>query len=139
MQLQTQRENFIKNSSYRLTRCRLCKNKKLKKIINLGSTPPANSFLSKKQIKKFEPFFPLHVNLCPVCRQLQLSHVVSPDILFRDYVYVSSTSPVFIKHFEDYAKGTIKALSIKKESLVIDIGSNDGVFLKPLQENTLEL
>lgn len=125
---------FIKSNSYKLSKCRLCKNSKLKKIINLGSTPPANSFLKKTQINKFESFFPLHVNFCPVCRQLQLSHVVSPDILFRDYVYVSSTSPVFTKHFEDYAKDITKVLNLKKESLVIDIGSNDGILLKPFKK-----
>ncbi|KKQ10609.1 MAG: NDP-hexose 3-C-methyltransferase [Candidatus Daviesbacteria bacterium GW2011_GWB1_36_5] len=134
MQLQITEKDFTKSNSYKLSQCRLCKNNRLKKIINLGNTPPANSFLNKTQINKFEPFFPLHVNFCPVCRQLQLSHVVSPDILFRDYVYVSSTSPVFIKHFEDYAKDTAKAINLKRGALVVDIGSNDGILLKPFKK-----
>lgn len=122
-------------SVYKLGHCRLCKSKKLKPILNLGSTPPANSFLKKKQLdNNSEQFFPLKVNLCPLCRQLQLSHVVHPDILFRDYVYVSSTSPVFIKHFEDYALDVAKSLKIKKGSLVIDVGSNDGILLKPFKK-----
>lgn len=120
---------------FRLPHCRVCKNKKLAKVISLGKTPPANSFLSKRQLKDdIEPSFPLQVNYCPMCRQLQLSHVVSPDLLFRDYLYVSSTSPVFIKHFKDYAQSVFKKLSLKKNDLVVDVGSNDGILLKPLKQ-----
>lgn len=141
MQAQVSKKDleFVNKNSFRLTKCRLCKSSKLKKIINLGSTPPANSFLNKQQLKKFEPFFPLHVNLCTFCRQLQLSHVVSPDLLFRDYVYVSSTSPVFIKHFEDYAQNVVKSMKIKKKSLAVDVGSNDGILLKPFKKLGLKV
>lgn len=125
----------MEDSVFKLSYCRICKNKKLQKIISLGKTPPANSFLTKKQIEKHnEEFFPLGINLCPMCRQLQLSHVVSPDILFKDYVYVSSTSPVFIKHFENYARDVWEKVNLKKNDLVIDIGSNDGILLKPFKK-----
>lgn len=117
----------------KLNYCRMCKGKRLKKIISLSPTPPANAFLAKKDFKKKEPFFPLQVNFCLDCGQLQLTHVVSPQLLFRDYVYVSSTSPVFIKHFANYAKDLIKRFKLDKKSLVIDIGSNDGILLKPLK------
>lgn len=124
----------------RLPHCRVCKNKKLIKIISLGNSPPANSFLSQKQLKDdIEPFFPLQVNYCPICRQLQLSHVVSPNLLFKDYVYVSSTSSVFIKHFQDYAKSIFKKLKLKRGDLAIDIGSNDGILLKPLKSLGLKV
>ncbi len=117
-----------------LTRCRVCQNSNLKPVISLGKTPPANAFLKKNQLKLPEKFFPLQVNYCPICRQLQLSHVVSPELLFRDYVYVSSTSPVFIKHFEDYAKDVFTKLKLHKNDLVVDIGSNDGILLKPCKK-----
>lgn len=120
---------------FKLNFCRICKGGKLKKIISLGKTPPANSFLTKSELKKnSEKWFPLSVNICLNCRQLQLSHVVNPDILFKNYVYVSSTSPVFIKHFEDYAKSVSKKVNLKKGDLVIDIGSNDGILLKPFKK-----
>ncbi len=120
---------------FKLNHCRICKNRKLIKILSFDKTPPANSFLSKIELNKNkEQWFPLRVNYCPLCRQLQLSHVVSPELLFRDYLYVSSTSPVFIKHFEDYAKSVVKKLNLKKGSLVIDIGSNDGILLRPFKK-----
>lgn len=111
----------------------MCRGKKLKKIIKLSPTPPANAFLTKKDLKKREPFFPLQVNFCLSCGQLQLTHVVSPELLFRNYVYVSSTSPVFVAHFEQYAKDLIKKFKLSKKSFVVDIGSNDGILLKPLK------
>lgn len=114
--------------------CRFCLGKKLKQVINLGDQPAANAFLTKKSLKEDEPYFPLKVNFCLDCGQLQLTHVVSPDLLFRKYVYVSSTSPVFIAHFEEYAKTVFDRLGLNTRSFVIDIGSNDGILLKPFKK-----
>lgn len=114
--------------------CRFCLNKDLIQVIDLGKQPAANAFLTERQLKLKEPFFPLKVNFCPKCGQLQLTHVVSPDYLFRNYVYVSSTSPVFIDHFKQYATSVVKKLKLKKNSFVVDIGSNDGILLKPFKK-----
>lgn len=125
----------MRKDVFELKVCRICKGKKLKRVFSLGKTPPANSFLTKNEVKKnTEKWFSLSVNICTNCRQLQLSHVVNPDILFKNYVYVSSTSPVFIKHFEDYAKNVAIKINLKKGDLVIDIGSNDGILLKPFKK-----
>lgn len=114
--------------------CRLCKSKRLDKILDFGKTPPANSFLKKSELKDKEYFFPLVVNFCSDCGQLQLSHVVSPEILFRNYVFVSSTSRVTVEHFEDYAASVFQRLRLKKGNLVVDLGSNDGALLKAFQK-----
>lgn len=114
--------------------CRLCKSKKLEKILDFGKTPLANSFLKKSQLKDKEDFFPLIVNFCTDCSQLQLSHVVTPEILFRHYVWVSSTSPVTVAHFEEYANSVFSKLKLKKGDLVVEMGSNDGVLLKPFKK-----
>lgn len=119
---------------FKLNHCRICKNKNLKKVIDLGTSPPANEFLKKSALNKEERFFPLAVNFCSKCGLLQLTHVVSPKLLFGNYVYVSSTSPVFIKHFEDYASDVVKRLDLKKGELVVDLGSNDGILLKPFKK-----
>lgn len=123
-----------KHLVFELRFCRMCKGKRLKKVISLSSTPPANAFLTKEYLQKKEHFFPLDINFCLDCGQLQLTHVVSPKLLFTNYVYVSSTSPVFIAHFEEYAKNLIKRFRLNKQSFVIDIGSNDGILLNPLQK-----
>jgi len=68
--------------------------------------------------------------LCSDCSHLQLTTVVSPKKLFENYVYVSGTSPVFIKHFENYFNSIISKYNPDKNKLILDIGSNDGTFLK---------
>lgn len=124
----------VKDLVFKLNYCRMCKSNKLIEVISLSPTPPANAFLSKRDLKKKEYFFPLQVNFCSNCGQLQLTHVVSPDLLFRKYVYVSSTSPVFIAHFDEYSKDLVKRFKLNNNSFVIDIGSNDGILLKPLKK-----
>lgn len=114
--------------------CRLCKSKKLEKILDFGKTPLANSFLKKSQLNDKEDFFPLIVNFCANCSQLQLSHVVSPEIMFRNYVWVSSTSPVTVAHFEEYAESVFRRLKLKKGDFIVEMGSNDGVLLKPFKK-----
>lgn len=114
--------------------CRLCKSKKLKRVLDLGNTPPANSFLKKSQLKDREDIFPLVVNFCVSCGQLQLGHIVSPEILFRHYVWVSSTSRVTVAHFEEYAQSVFGRFKLKIGDLVVEIGSNDGVLLKPFKK-----
>ena len=111
--------------------CRLCNSKKLKVAIDLKSTPLANSFLIKKKLRYKENFFPLKVNFCSNCFHLQLSHSVSPDLMFKNYLYVSGTSEATIKHFKDYALSISKKFNTKIIK-VLDIASNDGTFLKCL-------
>ncbi|KKQ38814.1 MAG: NDP-hexose 3-C-methyltransferase [Candidatus Roizmanbacteria bacterium GW2011_GWA2_37_7] len=120
-------DNIIK----KLKKCRVCKNTHLTKVFTLGPTPLANAFLTEKQIDEPESFYPLDVYFCQNCSFVQLGHVVSPEILFKDYVYVSSTSPVFVNHFKNFAKEIVTQFSLNNKALVIDIGSNDGILLKP--------
>lgn len=124
----------MKGNVLKLNSCRLCKNKKLYKVLDLGKTALANSFLEKSQLKNKELFFPLGLNFCNKCGQLQLTHVVNPELMFRNYVWVSSTSHVTREHFKEYAEKTFKNLKMKKGDLVVEMGSNDGVLLKPFKK-----
>ena len=117
-----------------LNHCRLCKSKDLKLVLDLGKSPLPNAYLKKSQLSKKELFFPLIVNFCPNCGQLQLSHVAPPELMFINYAYVSSTSPVMIAHFNQYAKSVFKKLKLEKGNLVVELGSNDGVLLKQFKK-----
>ena len=125
---------MIKNQIKRISCCRICHNNKLKKILSLGTTPLANAFLKRQQLNIKESFFPLKVYFCPKCYLLQLGHVISGKVMFTNYLYKSSTSPVFIKHFENYAYDVNKKFKLNPNSLVVDIGSNDGILLKPFKK-----
>lgn len=119
--------------SSKISRCRACKSKNLSRVLDFGKTPPANEFLKSKQLaaRSKEKWFPLRVTFCKKCSLLQLEDVVNPQLLFDSYVYVSSTSPTFVAHFEKMAKSLIKRFNLSSKSLVVDIGSNDGILLKP--------
>jgi len=114
--------------------CRVCLATRLEKILTFGPTPLANAFLTKDKIDQPESYYPLDVSFCKACGFVQLSHVVHPEILFKDYVYASSTSPVFVNHFKQFAESVSKKYLPEKNSLVIDIGSNDGILLSPFQK-----
>ncbi len=110
--------------------CRSCGNLNLKRVVSLGYQPLANNLLKKKE-EKCE-FYPLEVNYCDKCHNCQLSVSVNPKKMFSNYLYTSSTSKVFREHFVDAAKKYSKELNLtKKKSYIIDVGSNDGVALKP--------
>lgn len=117
--------------------CRVCRGKSLRKVLSLGSTPPANAFV--KDLKQPEQFFPLELSFCNGCGFVQLTHVVSPELLFRDYVYVSSTSPVFMEHFKQLAGKIISSFKLQPNSLVVDIGSNDGILLRPFKNSGMKV
>ena len=87
-----------------------------------------------KKNEKYE-LYPLEVNYCSNCHNCQLSVAVDPKKMFLNYLYTTSTSTPMIKHFTDAAKKYIKDFKLNvKKSYIIDIGSNDGVGLKPFKD-----
>ncbi len=113
--------------------CRSCGNKYLKRVVSLGYQPLANNLLKKKDEKC--DLYPLEVNYCEKCHNCQLSVAVNPKKMFSNYLYTSSTSRSFREHFIKAAKKFIKDFKLKKnKSYIIDVGSNDGVALKPFKD-----
>jgi len=114
---------------FRRKTCRLCQSKELQSVLKFCSTPPANAFVKNEDLTINQETYPLELFFCCNCKHVQLLDVVNPSILFKNYVYVSGTSPVFIKHFEEYAKSIIDNFKPSMDEVVIDIGSNDGTLL----------
>ena len=110
--------------------CRLCNSSNLISVLKLESTPPANAFVTEEECIKEQKRYPLKLFFCNNCNHVQLTDIVDPRELFSNYVYVSGTSPVFVNHFENYAKTIIKDYSPDLNKYVLDIGSNDGTLLK---------
>ncbi len=109
--------------------CRSCGNTNLKRVVSLGYQPLANNLINKRDEKC--DLYPLEVNYCGKCHNCQLSVAVDPKKMFSNYLYTSSTSRVFRNHFISAAEKYAKELKLNKKSYIIDIGSNDGVALKP--------
>lgn len=108
--------------------CRYCGSKNLSKFLSLGDQPPSNSFIPASQIKD-EIKYPLDVYFCENCFLVQLIDVVPAEIIFDDYVYLSSSSKALKKHYAKLARLLTKRFHLKKDDVVVDIGSNDGILL----------
>ena len=118
--------------SYYKMDCRCCGNEKLKRIISLGFQPLANNLTSSK--KDYVDKFPLEMNYCENCHNVQLSVSVDAKKMFTNYFYLSSTSSIFRKHFENAAQQYLKEFKLNKKSYIIDVGSNDGIGLMPFKK-----
>ena len=119
---------FYKKNYFLKKNCVLCNSVKIDKVFKLANTPLANSYPQNKKSK--EEHYGLTLVLCKDCGHLQLKEIINPNILFKNYVYVSGTSKVLKKHFEDYANKIIKKFNLKKNDGILDIACNDGTFLE---------
>lgn len=113
--------------------CRVCGNRRLAPVLDLGRQPPANNFLSRSDVKKPEPRFPLAVQFCKRCSLLSLRHVVNPRLLFSGYRYQTGASAPLVAHFEEEARMISKQFIRSRKDLVVEFGSNDGVLLAALR------
>ena len=121
-------EKELLSSIYRFN-CRCCGSKKLKRVLSLGYQPLANNLLENKNDKS--KLYPLELNVCEECFNCQLSVSVNSEEMFANYLYQSSTTKTFREHFEKAAKKYVKEFKLDKDSYIIDVGSNDGIGLKP--------
>lgn len=101
--------------------CIACGNHNLLLLLDLGLQPLANSFL--KSESDTENVFPLATNYCKDCFHVQLTHKVDPDLLFKNYLYVSGTAKTQLEYFDWFAKFVVEN---GKPAKVLDIGCNDG-------------
>jgi len=105
--------------------CGLCKSESAE-FLNLGSQPLANKYPKEDDFDK-EDFFPLVTYFCPRCKNVQLGTIVSRERMFEDYYYLSSVNAGLVRHFDALAK------KLADKKFIVDIGSNDGILLKPLK------
>ena len=121
-------EKNLLSSIYKLS-CRCCGSKKLKRALSLGYQPLANNLLENANDQS--KIYPLELNVCEECFNCQLSVAINSNEMFSNYLYQSSTTQSFREHFAVAAKKYIKEFELEKDSYIIDVGSNDGIGLKP--------
>ena len=121
-------EKNLLSSIYKFS-CRCCGSKKLKRALSLGYQPLANNLLENIDDKTKE--YPLELNVCEECFNCQLSVAINSDEMFSNYLYQSSTTQSFREHFILAAKKYISDFKLDINSYIIDVGSNDGIGLKP--------
>jgi SAM-dependent methyltransferase len=121
-----------------ITYCQICKNKKIKKVMDLGFQPLADD-LRPVNIKKMEAeFFPLEIGFCSKCILLQNNYIVDDRKLYKkNYHYRPGITTAVTKNFKEMCNKIIDQYKLNSESVVADIGCNDGSLLKEFKSKNI--
>ena len=118
--------------------CQICNSKKIRNIMFFGFIPPVNNMDSIGLINSENLNFPLNLVKCDSCHHVQIDTIVEKKVLFPfTYPYLSGTTKILKENFLDLYNECNKILSLKKDDLVLDIGSNDGTLLDSFKKNGL--
>ena len=119
----------MKSSVTRRDRCRLCDGKHLELVLPIAASPIADAYVPRERLGEKQDAYPLDLYLCTDCGHVQNIDVVDPEILFRDYIYVTSSSLGLVEHYRRYADEVMSQFDVKPDALALEIGSNDGSLL----------
>lgn len=112
-------------------KCRNCNHELTNVFVDLGTSPPSNSFLAKEDLNTAEVYYPLKVMVCEKCFLVQIDEYKKTETIFnKDYVYFSSYSKSWLDHAKAYSKKMIDRFSLNERSFVVEVASNDGYLLK---------
>lgn len=130
----------MKDKIYKVNQCRLCGSNDLKKVITLSKNPVGDRFWRDRKKALECELHDVEVMMCSACGQMQLSEVVEPkEIYEQDYLYTTGTSVGLIEHFRESAKALIDRFGIAKDSLVVEIGSNEGAMLEAFKDEGMRV
>jgi 2-polyprenyl-3-methyl-5-hydroxy-6-metoxy-1,4-benzoquinol methylase len=116
-------------------KCRHCGAEVTLTLIDLGSSPPSNAYLTKLTMRRPEKWFPLKVLVCESCWLVQTEAYSRAAELFNDeYAYFSSFSAIWLAHAEHYVSAMVKRFSLSTGSFVVEVASNDGYLLQYVKQ-----
>ena len=119
-------------------KCRFCSSELKHEFIDLGMSPPSNSYLSKDDLNKEEVYFPLKLWLCENCFLVQIDEYKSAREIFNnDYAYFSSYSSTWLNHAKNYVDMITDRLLLNEKSNVVEIASNDGYLLQNFKKKNI--
>lgn len=112
-------------------KCRHCQSELTLSLVDLGSAPPSNAYLTAETLRAPEKYYPLRVMVCTQCWLAQTEDYTQADELFdADYAYFSSTSTGWLAHAARYTEKMTQQMGLTQQSMVIEVASNDGYLLK---------
>ena len=114
----------------RTPRCRFCTAALDHVFVDLGMSPLCESFVPADRIHAMEPFYPLVVYVCDECFLVQLEEFVPPEEIFTEYAYFSSYADSWVEHARRYTDAICERERLGRESLVVEVASNDGYLLQ---------
>lgn len=119
------------NSPQTAHACRFCGVALRHSVVDLGMSPPCQKHVTPAELDASERFYPLHVFVCDGCWLVQIPAVIPPDEIFTsEYAYFSSYADTWLRHAKAYTDLMTSRLDIGRESLVVEIASNDGYLLQ---------
>jgi SAM-dependent methyltransferase len=119
--------------------CRACGSIDILPILSLGRVPLANALLTQQQLLEPEEKFSLDLVFCPRCTLVQITETVSPEKLFREYLYFSSFSDTVLNNAREIANRLLVHCELDESSLVVEVASNDGYLLKNYGEKGIRV
>lgn len=112
-------------------KCRHCQTELTLPLVDLGSAPPSNAYLTKQTLHAPEKYFPLRVLVCSQCWLVQTEDYAGADELFSaDYAYFSSFSTTWLKHAEKYMADMAARFALGAKSHIVEVAANDGYLLQ---------
>jgi len=123
----------MKNSS-----CMNCGSVELKRFIDLGDQPNGNHFPAESE-KDRELKFPFAMDVCVNCWQVQLEEFPSMEFMFSNHPYITGVNMPVVSHFKTMVERTLFRYGVEKNSLVIDIGANDGTLLSIFRDKGMRV
>lgn len=115
--------------------CRSCQSTELEIVVDLGTAPPSNAYLRESELEKPELYYPLVVRVCTKCWLVQADTFHKSDQIFdENYAYFSSFSDTWIEHSRTFAHRMTDELNLTKDSMVVEVASNDGYLLQFFQQ-----
>ena len=119
-------------------KCRHCASDLQLTFVDLGNSPPSNSYLTKKTINEPEKWYPLKVMVCDKCWLVQTEDFVGVSEMFsEDYAYFSSFSSTWLEHANNYVEKVTSRFKLTSKSIVAEIAANDGYLLQYVQDKNI--
>lgn len=118
--------------------CMNCSSTDLVPFIDLGEQPNGNVFPSVEEISA-EKTYPFVMCVCTNCWQVQLETFPPVQEMFTNHPYLTGINQPVVEHFEALAKRIIHRFNFGSESLVFDIGANDGTLLSKFRDQGLRV
>jgi len=110
--------------------CLVCASADVEEVLDLGETALANKFLTREELSKPEPKYPLRLGFCRNCTHAQLLDIVPPAEMFEDYLYISAASDTLKDHLYEISDVVVARRRLGERDLVVDVGCNDGTLLR---------
>lgn len=118
--------------------CANCRSQSVRRFMDLGQQPNGNTFPTADEFED-EPFFPFSMGVCTECWQVQLEEAPSAEFMFANHPYITGVNMPVVSHFDAMVTDVLEKIHLPRNSLVLDIGANDGTLLQRFRDRGMRV